>query len=111
VQRRRSGQAITPAGTVTRKQKMGIKEWFRNWLLKDNDDEKYADEIKIREGIEADVDGLRFTVMPARGGTIVQMRVYDRHKDENLTATYVIPDGEDIAKEIGDIVSMELLRH
>ena len=58
----------------------------------------------------AEIDGIRFTVMPARGGTIVQLTSYDRAKDRNDTITYVIPDGEDVAATVGRIVSMELWR-
>jgi hypothetical protein len=47
--------------------------------------------------------------MPARGGTVIQVQKYDRRKDESNTTTYVIPEGEDIAQEVGRIVSMELL--
>jgi hypothetical protein len=57
-----------------------------------------------------DVDGLSFNVMPATGGTVVQIRHYDRKTDRNNNTTHVIPDGEDIAERIGQIVSMELLR-
>ena len=66
--------------------------------------------LQVRESHEADIEGLRFTVMPARGGTIVQLRNYDSKNDRHTYATYVIPDGEDISKEIGNIVSMELIR-
>ena len=65
----------------------------------------------VRERDEADIEGMRFTVMPAEGGTIVQMRTYDRRKDEQNTKTYVIPDTEhDIAHRIGQIVAMELIK-
>jgi hypothetical protein len=57
-----------------------------------------------------DVEGLSFNVMPAQGGTVVQIRSYDRRSDRNNTITHVIPDGEDIATRLGQIVSMELLR-
>lgn len=57
-----------------------------------------------------DVEGLSFNVMPAQGGTVVQIRSYDRKSDRNNHITHVIPDGEDIATRIGHIVSMELLR-
>jgi len=54
---------------------------------------------------------MRFTVMPAEGGTIIQMRVYDRRKDESNNKTYVIPDSEqDVAHRVGQIVAMELIR-
>jgi hypothetical protein len=57
-----------------------------------------------------DVEGLSFNVMPAQGGTVVQIRSYDRRSDRNNTITHVIPDGEDIATRLGQIVSLELLR-
>jgi hypothetical protein len=67
--------------------------------------------IAIREKDEPDIDGMRFTVMVAEGGTIVQMRNYDRRKDETRYKTYVIPDTEgDIANHIGQIVAMELIK-
>jgi len=65
----------------------------------------------VREGHEADIEGMRFTVMSAEGGTIVQMRIYDRRKDESHNKTYVIPETEqDIAYRVGQIVAMELIR-
>ena len=57
-----------------------------------------------------DVEGLSFNVMPAQGGTVVQIRCYDRKTDRNNHITHVIPEGEDIAERIGQIVSLELLR-
>ena len=35
----------------------------------------------VEERHSVDIEGMRFTVMPADGGVIVQMRVYDRRKD------------------------------
>ena len=64
-----------------------------------------------RVGAKAvDVEGLSFNVMPAQGGTVVQIRCYDRKTDRNNHITHVIPEGEDIAERIGQIVSLELLR-
>ena len=96
---------------MERKNNMGLINWIRNKLHNFIFPSPEADVgIKVRENTEADVEGLRFTVMPARGGTIVQIRQYDHKRDENHTVTYVIPDGEDIAVEVGRIVSMELMR-
>lgn len=67
--------------------------------------------ISIRESNDADIEGMRFTVMPAEGGTIVQMRTYDRRKDESNNKTYVIPETEqDVAHRIGQIVALELFK-
>jgi hypothetical protein len=65
----------------------------------------------VRSSEAPDIEGLRFIVMPAEGGTIVQMRIYDRRKDESNNKTYVIPDTEqDVAHRVGQIVAMELIR-
>ena len=57
---------------------------------------------------QIDVEGLNFNVMPAVGGTIVQLRKYDRKLDRNDNSTHVIPEGQDVAETIGKIVAMEL---
>jgi len=86
--------------------------WVQDYPKREN--EIYATTVasgKVRVGEEADIDGMRFIVMPAEGGTIVQMRTYDRRRDESNNKTYVIPDTEqDIAHRIGQIVAMELLK-
>ena len=67
--------------------------------------------LSVRESDGPDIEGMRFSVMVAEGGTIVQMRTYDRRKDEQHNKTYVIPDTEqDIAHRIGQIVSLEMMK-
>jgi len=87
-----------------------IRRKLHNFIFPSNEITA-SSKISVRERDEADIEGMRFTVMPAEGGTIVQMRTYDRRKDESNTKTYVIPDGEeDVAHRIGQIVAMELIR-
>lgn len=89
-----------------------------NWLRNSLRNFIYPQDISISEKMSVvrtnegpDIEGMRFTVMPAEGGTIVQMRIYDRRKDESNNKTYVIPDTEqDIAHRVGQIVAMELIR-
>jgi hypothetical protein len=70
-----------------------------------------SSKLTVRANDGPDIEGMRFTVMPAEGGTIIQMRVYDRRKDESNNKTYVIPDSEqDVAHRVGQIVAMELIR-
>ena len=86
---------------------MWLKRKVRRWL--DQDDS--VAEISLSPVVrDVDVDGLNFNVMSAQGGTIVQVRHYDRKTDRNSTITHVIPDGEEISERIGQIVSMEILR-
>jgi hypothetical protein len=88
-----------------------LKRKLRNWI----NDEVYpqiavAGSNKVRAIDEPDVDGLRFTVMKANGGVILQSRTYDRKRDDSNTSTYIITDEEPYAERIGQIVSMEILK-
>jgi hypothetical protein len=53
---------------------------------------------------------IRFSVLPARGGCVLETRIYDKKEREWDVISHVIPDGTDVAKQVGDIVAMELLR-
>lgn len=85
-----------------------LQRKLRRWLQDEDIYPISVAESTVRHGV--DVEGLAFNVMPATGGTIVQVRHYDRTADRNNYITHVIPDGEDIANRIGQIVSMEILR-
>ena len=85
-----------------------LKRQLRRWIQDEDIYPIATMETPVRHGV--DVEGLSFNVMPAQGGTIVQLRYYDRKTDRNNYITHVIPDGEDIANRVGHIVSMEILR-
>jgi hypothetical protein len=87
-----------------------LKKIVVKWVREDwHNSQPVVDVVSV--GTKAvDVEGLSFNVMPAQGGTVVQIRQYDRRTDRNNNITHVIPDGEDISERIGQIVSMELLR-
>jgi hypothetical protein len=96
-----------------------FKRWLRNWLLSDETEksrraEKYSNSV-ITSGSTFDADDhrvntLRFNVTPARGGIVLTVKHYDRKRDEDHCTVHVLHDGQDLAKDIGEIVSMELLR-
>ena len=88
-------------------------KWLKRIVVKWVREDWYNNQPVVDVSVGArsvDVDGLSFNVMPAQGGTVVQIRQYDRKTDRNNNITHVIPDGEDISERIGQIVSMELLR-
>lgn len=92
-----------------------MRNWLRtklhNFIFPQSRAESNLASVSIRESNDVDIEGMRFTVMPADGGTIVQIRTYDRRKDESKNKTYVIPDTEqDIAHRVGQIVALELLK-
>jgi histidine ammonia-lyase len=89
---------------------MGIRNWLRSKLQNFLAENEGSVPISVHESNAADIEGLRFTVMPARGGTIIQVRTYDNRNDETHYTTYVISEGADVAEEVGRIVSMEMMK-
>ena len=88
-----------------------IRHKLHNFIFPSDIEATASRGISIREKDEPDIEGMRFTVMPAEGGTIVQMRTYDRRKDQSDSKTYVIPETEqDVAHRIGQIVALELFK-
>jgi len=87
-----------------------LKTKLRNWINSDDYPVAITSGNKIRVSDEPDVDGLRFTIMKANGGVILQSRRYDRRRDESDCSTYIITDDEPYAERIGQIVSMEILK-
>jgi hypothetical protein len=89
-----------------------LKRKIVSWLREDwYNSQPVADSSPVAVGANAiDINGLSFNIMSATGGAVVQVRYYDRKTDRSGYHTHVIPDGEDIAERIGQIVSMELLR-
>lgn len=96
---------------IPRKWRLAILNWMgAGYMTVRADDDDYNSQ-PVALGVERnriDVEGLNFNVMPAQGGTIIQLRRYDRKLDRNDNSTHVIPEGEDIAETIGKIVAMEL---
>jgi hypothetical protein len=89
-----------------------LKRKLVSWLREDwYNSQPVVDSSPIAVGSRAvEIDGLSFNIMSATGGTVVQVRYYERKIDRTGYHTHVIPDGENIAERIGQIVSMELLR-
>lgn len=87
-----------------------LKRKIVAWVKEDWYNSQPVAEVSPVGARAVDVEGLSFNVMPAQGGTVVQIRHYDRKSDRNNCITHVIPEGEDIAERVGQIVSMEILR-
>ena len=88
---------------------MSFRSWFRNWLHRD--EEKLMASTAIAR-VDRDEFGepIRFSVTPARGGVVVTSRTYDRQKDRNNEVIHVIHDDEDVARRVGEIVALELMK-
>jgi hypothetical protein len=90
-----------------------MKAWLRNRL---HQFLYPRDEIAVSTGtakysnhIEAATE-IQFTVSAARGGLIVCVRTYDKQRDRHEFINHIIHDDEDVAKNVADIVSVELMK-
>ena len=53
---------------------------------------------------------IRFAVLPARGGCVLEIKSWDKKEREWDIVAHVIPEGADVAHAVGQLVSMEMLR-
>jgi len=60
------------------------------------------------DGVKMELS-FRFYVLSCRGGLVLEVRVYDKKTHENVTKTYLIPEGEPVAERIGQYVTMEIM--
>jgi hypothetical protein len=90
--------------------KQTLKQRFKNWLMRD-DNEELISVVGADEGPSLhSEDSLRFNIYRASGGMIIETRKYDRIKDINHTRLHIVVDGEDLGSSIGKIITMEALR-
>ena len=92
---------------VKRKTKMSFKQKLREWLYDDSNEPMPTierDENDLREE-----QAINFSVIPAAGGRIVQVRVYDHRKDHNVTKLHIITPEENLAESLAQILQIEHL--
>ena len=74
-------------------------------------DDRDRDSLVVESRPDVCMDkALRFNLLPARGGSILEIRTFESKNHDWDTVTHVIPDGADVAKAVGSIVAMELLK-
>lgn len=94
---------------ISKKLRLKLLNWLgAGYMRVETDDCEIYQAVASINRPHIEIDGLTFNVMPAQGGTIVQLRNYDRKNDRNDTVTHIIPEGADIAEHIGKIVVLEL---
>jgi hypothetical protein len=92
-----------------------------NWLrrkivrwLDDSERTEITQDCVVGFAIGESIDmerAIRFNVLQCQGGVVVESRTLNhtqRHQTDNRT--FIIPEGDDIAAKVGQIVAMELLR-
>ena len=99
--------SMTEANQKRRKTKMSFKQKLREWLYDDSNETPpriERDENDLREE-----QAINFSIIPAAGGRIVQVRVYDHRKDHNVTKLHIITSDEDLAESLAQILQIEQL--
>jgi hypothetical protein len=78
-----------------------------------NDDESDTPEVWVtddEDDLRIDHDSaIHFSVIPAAGGKIVQIRYYDKVKDRNLTKLHIITPDEKLEEALAHIFQIEVL--
>lgn len=102
--------AVRPARRIRKanKMKLTLKQRFRNWLNRDDDESDVPQPVLESSGLSS--EGMRLQVYKASGGYVVETRSYDSHKDRHHCTMHVITEQEDLGDRLGKIVMMEALR-
>jgi hypothetical protein len=99
--------SMAEANQKRRKTKMSFKQKLREWLYDDSNETPPTierDENDLREE-----QAINFSIIPAAGGRIVQVRVYDQRKDHNVTKLHIITPEENLAESLAQILQIEHL--
>jgi len=90
-----------------RKPKMSFKQKLRNWLYDDSMEASVA--IERNDNDLREEQAINFSVIPAAGGRIVQVRTYDHRNDRNSTKLHIITPDENLAESLAQILQIEQL--
>lgn len=93
--------------------KLTLRQRLRNWLMAEPEEElelerSFNDNDDDDFRIDHD-SAIHFSVVPANGGKIVQIRYYDKVKDRNLTKLHVITPDEKLEEALAHIFQIEVL--
>jgi len=95
-----------------------MKNWLRrkmhNFIFPQDEIQSTSNKVS-RNGIAVEGDSLgtdpmRLSIYRANGGTVVETRVYDRHKDRNQTQLHIVSHDDDLGHSLAKIITMESLR-
>jgi hypothetical protein len=95
---------------------MIFKKWFNRKVLEAIVSEHQRNallakpvETYVSQSIDCD-KGIRFKVLKAQGGTVVETSLWDSRKSDNNYGLYVIRDDEDLGQGISKIITIESLK-
>jgi hypothetical protein len=104
------GEIAVSGGKYTLGYKRSWKQRLSDWLNDSKPEELISVGIDtINHSLES-TEPIRFSVYRASGGMVVETRTYDRVKDRNINQLHIITDDKDLGKELGRIITLEVLR-
>lgn len=111
IPRMSSGRQRRTAVNKVKVTKMTFRKRLRNWLFeeKESADDYIGQDISVSED-RFNSDGMRLQVYKGSGGFVVEVRGYDRKRDESMNSMYIITDEKDLGEELGKIITMESMR-
>jgi len=88
----------------------------RAWELskKENEPDYMISTVRPTVAIERSIDSrqkLNMSLMPATGGSILQITWYDDKRDHHDNDLYIINDEEDLAPQLASILMQHKMRH
>lgn len=90
----------------------------RAWEMSKEEGNRYSDMPMAvpsnRLVAERSIDSrqkLSMSLMPATGGSILQINWYDERKDHHDSDLYIINDDEDLAPQLASILMQHKMRH
>ena len=89
--------------------KISFRQRFRNWLFEENDSPDKQADIGDAPNFVQDDNSIRFEVVNAAGGRIVQVRHYDLIKDRNFNSLHIITPDEDLPTALAHILALTTL--
>ena len=101
--------------------KRKVLQWLQEAQMEQLNDEPLNSRLaSVRDMDEVCDDGsghkidmgksVRFAVLPARGGCVLEIKSWNQKEHEWDMVAHIIPEGEDVAHRVGQLVSMEFLR-
>jgi hypothetical protein len=97
--------------------KRRVLRWLQEAQMEQLNDEPLNSRLVDMDSVEDDsgnkIDmgkSVRFAVLPARGGCVLEIKSWNQKEHEWDIVAHIIPEGEDVAHSVGQLVSMEFLR-
>lgn len=72
----------------------------------------FANSVKVRttNSVSPDSYRINFSLYPATGGNILEIRFYDKKTDNEITNLHIIHSDQDLGDAIGKIITYEMLK-